>query len=200
MVKKTALQEYNSNRTGGLIAINLKEDDELISAQLVGDKDDLLLVSSKGNSVRFHADNATLRPMGRATSGVIGIRFKGDDYLLSMDVVKEGSFVFTATDGGFAKRTAVTEWTPKGRGTQGVRAMKLVEERGSLVGALIVKEDDQVFAIASNGVVIRTSVSDIRPTGRDTMGVKLMNLENEDSLVGIARAVDETEIEEESNE
>jgi DNA gyrase subunit A len=200
MVKKTALQEYNSNRTGGLIAINLKEDDELISAQLVGDKDDLLLVSSKGNSVRFHADNATLRPMGRATSGVIGIRFKGDDYLLSMDVVKEGSFVFTATDGGFAKRTAVTEWTPKGRGTQGVRAMKLVEERGSLVGALIVKEDDQVFAIASNGVVIRTSVSDIRPTGRDTMGVKLMNLENEDSLVGIARAVDETEIEEETNE
>ena len=200
MVKKTALQEYNSNRTGGLIAINLKDDDELISAQLVGDKDDLLLVSSKGNSVRFHADNATLRPMGRATSGVIGIRFKGDDYLLSMDVVKEGSFVFTATDGGFAKRTAVTEWTPKGRGTQGVRAMKLVEERGSLVGALIVKEDDQVFAIASNGVVIRTSVSDIRPTGRDTMGVKLMNLEDEDSLVGIARAVDETEIEEETNE
>ena len=200
MVKKTALQEYNSNRTGGLIAINLKEDDELISAQLVGDKDDLLLVSSKGNSVRFNADNATLRPMGRATSGVIGIRFKGDDYLLSMDVVKEGSFVFTATDGGFAKRTAVTEWAPKGRGTQGVRAMKLVEERGSLVGALIVKEDDQIFAIASNGVVIRTSVSDIRPTGRDTMGVRLMNLENDDTLVGIARAVDESEIEEETNE
>jgi DNA gyrase subunit A len=200
MVKKTALQEYNSNRTGGLIAINLKEDDELISAQLVGDKDDLLLVSSKGNSVRFNADNATLRPMGRATSGVIGIRFKGADYLLSMDVVKEGSFVFTATDGGFAKRTAVTEWAPKGRGTQGVRAMKLVEERGSLVGALIVKEDDQIFAIASNGVVIRTSVSDIRPTGRDTMGVRLMNLENDDTLVGIARAVDESEIEEETNE
>jgi len=200
MVKKTALQEYNSNRTGGLIAINLKEDDELISAQLVGDNDDLLLVSSKGNSVRFHADNATLRPMGRATSGVIGIRFKGDDYLLSMDVVKEGSFVFTATDGGFAKRTAVTEWAPKGRGTQGVRAMKLVEERGSLVGALIVKDEDQIFAIASNGVVIRTSVSDIRPTGRDTMGVRLMNLENDDTLVGIARAVDESEIEEETHE
>ncbi|MEN9922609.1 MAG: hypothetical protein RIS09_123 [Actinomycetota bacterium] len=200
MVKKTPLGEYNSNRTGGLIAINLKENDELISAQLVGDNDDLLLVSSKGNSVRFHANNDTLRPMGRATSGVIGIRFKGDDYLLSMDVVKEGSFVFTATDGGFAKRTAVTEWAPKGRGTQGVRAMKLVEERGSLVGALIVKEEDQIFAIASNGVVIRTSVSDIRPTGRDTMGVRLMNLVDEDSLVGIARAVDETEIEEETNE
>lgn len=200
MVKKTPLGEYNSNRTGGLIAINLKENDELISAQLVGDNDDLLLVSSKGNSVRFHANNDTLRPMGRATSGVIGIRFKGDDYLLSMDVVKEGSFVFTATDGGFAKRTAVTEWAPKGRGTQGVRAMKLVEERGSLVGALIVQEEDQIFAIASNGVVIRTSVSDIRPTGRDTMGVRLMNLVDEDSLVGIARAVDETEIEEETNE
>jgi DNA gyrase subunit A len=191
MVKKTPLTEYNSNRSGGLIAINLREDDELISAQLVGDKDDLLLVSRKGYSVRFTAEDATLRPMGRSTSGVIGMRFKTeDDHLLSMDVVKEGAFVVTATDGGFAKRTSVDEWNSKGRGTQGVRAMRLVEERGGLVGAMVAMEDDQIFAIASNGVVIRTSVSDIRATGRDTMGVRLMNLGDEDVLVSIARSAE----------
>ncbi len=198
MVKKTPLSEYNSNRTGGLIAINLKEDDELISAQLVGDTDDLLLVSRKGYSVRFHSNNESLRPMGRSTSGVIGMRFKGEDNVLAMEVVREGSFVVTATDGGFAKRTPVDEWNAKGRGTQGVRAMKLVEERGALVGALIVDETDQIFAVASNGVVIRTSVGDIRPTGRDTMGVTFMNLGDEDTLVGIARAVDRDD-EEEAN-
>ena len=198
MVKKTPLSEYNSNRTGGLIAINLKEDDELISAQLVGDTDDLLLVSRKGYSVRFHSNNESLRPMGRSTSGVIGMRFKGEDNVLAMEVVREGAFVVTATDGGFAKRTPVDEWNAKGRGTQGVRAMKLVEERGALVGALIVDETDQIFAVASNGVVIRTSVGDIRPTGRDTMGVTFMNLGDEDTLVGIARAVDRDD-EEEAN-
>jgi DNA gyrase subunit A len=191
MVKKTPLTEYNSNRSGGLIAINLREDDELISAQLVGDKDDLLLVSRKGYSVRFTAEDATLRPMGRATSGVIGMRFKtDDDHLLSMDVVQDGAFVVTATDGGFAKRTSVDEWNSKGRGTQGVRAMRLVEERGGLVGAMVAMEDDQIFAIASNGVVIRTSVSDIRATGRDTMGVRLMNLGDEDVLITIARSAE----------
>jgi DNA gyrase subunit A len=199
MVKKTSLQEYNSNRTGGLIAINLKDDDELISAQLVDDNSDLLLVSRKGYSVRFTADDATLRPMGRATAGVIGMRFKTEeDALLSMDVVREGSFVVTATDGGFAKRTSVTEWNSKGRGTQGVRAMKLVEERGALVGAMIAEETDQIFAVASNGVVIRTSVSDIRSTGRDTMGVSLMNLQDGDTLVGIARAAERDEDEDEA--
>lgn len=198
MVKKTGLGEYNSNRQGGLIAINLKEDDELISAQLVGNEDDLLLVSRKGYSVRFTAGDGTLRPMGRATAGVIGMRFKtSDDHLLSMDVVREGAFVVTATDGGFAKRTRVEEWNSKGRGTQGVRAMKLVEERGGLVGAMIADESDQIFAVASNGVVIRTSVSDVRATGRDTMGVSLMNLGEGDTLVGIARAVEKDDDEDE---
>ena len=189
MVKKTKLDEYDSNRTGGLIAINLREDDELISAQLVGAKDDLMLVSRKGYSVRFTADESSLRAMGRATSGVIGMRFKtDDDHLLSMDVVKPGAYVVTVTDGGFAKRTLVDEWNAKGRGTQGVRAMKLVEDRGGLVGALVAEENDQIFAIASNGIVIRTRVSEIRPTGRDTMGVSLMNLNEGEELIAVARA------------
>ena len=188
-VKKTALSEYNSNRQGGLIAINLREDDELISAQLVDESNDLLLVSRKGYSVRFTADDASLRPLSRGTGGVIGMRFKtDDDELLSMDVVREGAYVVTVTDGGFAKRTSVDEWNSKGRGTQGVRAMRLVEERGALVGAMICDETDQIFAVASNGVVIRSSVSDIRSTSRDTKGVSFMRLTGDDIVVGIARS------------
>ncbi len=188
MVKKTKLSEYDSNRTGGVIAINLREDDEVISAQLVSEDDDLLLVSRKGMSARFHADDATLRPMGRATGGVIGMRFREDDALLSMDVVQEASFVVTVTDGGYAKRTPVEEWSPKGRGILGVRAMRLVEARGGLVGAVVCTVDDQIFAVANDGVVIRTRVDEIRPSGRDTMGVRLMNLGEDRSLVAVARA------------
>ncbi len=188
MVKKTRLSEFDSNRSGGVIAINLREDDEVISAQLVSEADDLLLVSRKGMSARFHADDATLRPMGRATGGVIGMRFREDDALLSMDVVREGSFVVTVTDGGYAKRTPVEEWAPKGRGILGVRAMRLVEARGGLVGAVVCTVDDQIFAVANDGVVIRTRVDEIRPSGRDTMGVRLMNLGEDRSLVAVARA------------
>ena len=188
MVKKTRLSEFDSNRSGGVIAINLREDDEVISAQLVSESDDLLLVSRKGMSARFHADDATLRPMGRATGGVIGMRFREDDALLSMDVVREGSFVVTVTDGGYAKRTPVEEWAPKGRGILGVRAMRLVEARGGLVGAVVCTVDDQIFTVANDGVVIRTRVDEIRPSGRDTMGVRLMNLGEDRSLVAVARA------------
>ena len=190
MVKKTRLEEYDSNRTGGVIAINLAEDDEVISAQLVSQEDDLLLVSRKGLSVRFHANDAQLRPMGRATSGVIGMRFRGDDALLSMDVVREGAYVVTVTDGGFAKRTPVEDWSPKGRGIMGVRAMRLVEERGGLVGALVCALEDEIFAVASDGVVIRTRVEELRSSGRDTMGVRLMNLGEDGSLVAVARSGD----------
>ncbi len=187
MVKKTRLDEFDSNRSGGVIAINLRDDDELISAQLVDEDADLLLVSRKGMSARFRADDATLRPMGRATSGVIGMRFREGDELLAMDTVVPGSYVVTVTDGGFAKRTPVDDWTTKGRGIYGVRAMKLVEERGSLVGALVAAEDDEVYAIAADGVVIRTRVSEIRATGRDTMGVSLMNVGDDNAIVAVAR-------------
>jgi DNA gyrase subunit A len=190
MVKKTRLTEYDSNRQGGIIAINLADDDELISARLVSESDDLIMVSRKGMSARFTADDDTLRPMGRATSGVIGMRFRGDDALLAMDVVRPGAYVVTITDGGYAKRTLIDEWTPKGRGILGVRAMKLVEERGSLVGALVCDASDQIFAIASNGVVIRTRVDDVRPSGRDTMGVTLMNLADGDTVVAVARGAE----------
>jgi DNA gyrase subunit A len=194
-VKKTRLVEYDSPRVGGVIAINLRPDDEVISAQLVGETDHLLLVSRKGQSVRFVADEEAMRPMGRATSGVIGMRFREGDELLAMEVVRDDAYVFTATDGGYAKRTSVAEWTPKGRGTYGMTAMKITEDRGSLVGALIVAEGDEVLAITANGGVIRTRVTEdeLRPTGRATMGVRLINLGDGDRVVGIARNAEQAD-------
>jgi DNA gyrase subunit A len=189
VVKKTRLTEYDSNRSTGLIAINLKDDDAVVSAQLITDDDDLLLVSKFGNSVRFNASDDTLRPMGRSATGVIGIRFKNpDDYLLTMEVAKTDAFVVTITDGGFAKRTALSEWNAKGRGTQGVRAMRLVEKRGGLAGALVCEAEDEIFAIASNGVVIRTRVDEIRAAGRDTMGVSFMKVGDDEEVVAVARS------------
>jgi len=188
-VKKTRLTEYDSPRSTGLIAINLREDDSVVSAQLVRDTDDVLLVSKNGYSVRFNASDATLRPMGRSATGVIGMRFKSeDDYLLSLEVATQDAFLVTVTDGGWAKRTALTEWNAKGRGTQGVRAMRLVEKRGGLAGALVCSADDEIFAIASNGVVIRTRVDEIRAAGRDTMGVSFMKVGEDDEVVAVARA------------
>ncbi|MDP3972314.1 MAG: DNA gyrase subunit A [Candidatus Nanopelagicales bacterium] len=199
MVKKTPLTEYDTNRTGGIIAANLREGDSLVSARLAGSDDDLLLVSRGGMSVRFRCNDETLRPMGRATSGVIGMRFRSDDKLLTMEVARPGTYVVTVTAGGFAKRTSIDEWATKGRGGLGVRAMNLVEERGSLVGALVCDEGDELFAVANDGVVIRTRVEEIRSTGRDTMGVALMGLSEDRSLVAAARAA-ETEIEADDGE
>ncbi|MBM9505940.1 DNA gyrase subunit A [Actinacidiphila acididurans] len=193
LVKKTPLKDYDSPRAGGVIAINLREADveggfdELIGAELVSAADDLLLISRKAQSIRFTADDDALRPMGRATSGVKGMSFREGDELLSMNVVRPGTFVFTATDGGYAKRTRVDEYRIQGRGGLGIKAAKIVEDRGSLVGALVVEENDEILAITLSGGVIRTRVSGVRETGRDTMGVQLINLAKRDAVVGIAR-------------
>ena len=189
VIKKSRLADYDSSRSTGLVAITLRDEDDVVSAQLVNDEDDLLLVSKMGYSVRCHADDATLRPMGRTAGGVIGIRFKtDDDYLLKMEVATPDSFVVTVTEGGWAKRTSIEEWNAKGRGTQGVRAMRLVEKRGGLAGALICAANDEIFAIASNGVVIRTRVDEIRAAGRDTMGVSFMKVGDDDQVVAVARS------------
>ncbi|MFZ5850980.1 MAG: DNA gyrase subunit A [Actinomycetota bacterium] len=187
MVKKSRLTEYDSSRSGGIVAINLREGDELIAAELVGEGDDLVLVSRQASSVRFRADDSTLRPMGRGTSGVIGMRFRPGDELLALGVVRPGAFLLTATEAGFAKLTRLTEWAAKGRGTYGVLAHRITEARGNLVAALVVGEDDEVFAITRNGALIRTRLDDIRVSGRDTMGVRLVNLAEGDAVVAVAR-------------
>ncbi|GIF47003.1 DNA gyrase subunit A [Asanoa ferruginea] len=195
LVKKTKLEEFDSNRSGGIIAINLRDEDELVGAALAGTEDDLLLVSKMAQAIRFNATDDALRPMGRATSGVIGMRFTGDDELLAMEVVREGMEhldVLVATNGGYAKRTPISEYPVQGRGGKGVLTAKLTERRGGLVGAVVISPDDELFAITSNGGVIRTPVKPVRRTrDRNTMGVKLMDLPDGVTIVAIARNADE---------
>ncbi len=189
LVKKSRLSEYDSSRAGGIIAINLREDDEVIAARLVSPDQDLLLVSRHAQAIRFHADDEALRPMGRATSGVIGMRFSDGDQLLGMHVVDAGADtdVLVATGGGFAKRTAADQYPVQGRGGLGVVTARIVDARGELIGALMVGSDDEVFAITSAGGVMRTTASEINRSGRQTMGVRLVNLAPGQTLVGIAR-------------
>jgi DNA gyrase subunit A len=192
LVKKTRLEEFDSNRSGGIIAINLRDNDELVGAALAGPEDDLLLVSKNAQAIRFNATDEALRPMGRATTGVIGMRFTDDDVLLAMEVVREGLDVLVATDGGYAKRTPIEEYPVQGRGGKGVLTAKITERRGGLVGAVVISPDDELFAITSNGGVIRTPVKPVRRTrDRNTMGVKLMDLPDGVTIVAIARNADE---------
>jgi DNA gyrase subunit A len=187
LVKKTRLEDYDTNRSAGVIAINLRDGDELVSAQLVSETDDLMLVSRMGQSIRFTATDEALRPMGRATSGVTGMKFREDDELLTADVVTDGSFVFIVTEGGYAKRTAVEEYRLQGRGGLGIKVGKYQEERGHLVGALIVQEEDEVLVVMEGGKVVRSSVAGVPAKGRDTMGVIFAKPDKNDRIIEVAR-------------
>ena len=191
LVKKSKLEDFDSNRTGGLIGINLRDDDELVGAVLCGPEDDLLLVSAEGQSIRFHADDEALRPMGRATSGVYGMRFNGEDRLLSLGVVRADTFVLVATGGGYAKRTPIEDYPVQGRGGKGVLTIQYDRRRGTLVGAQIVDVADELYAITSTGGVIRTSAREVRKAGRQTKGVRLMALGDSTTLLAIARNAEE---------
>ncbi|AVH21488.1 DNA gyrase subunit A [Nocardia cyriacigeorgica] len=193
LVKKSRLSDFDSNRSGGIVAVNLRDNDELVGAVLCSADDDLLLVSAQGQSIRFAATDEALRPMGRATSGVQGMRFNAEDELLSLNVVREGTYLLVATSGGYAKRTAIEEYTAQGRGGKGVLTIQYDTRRGTLVGALIVDDDDELYAITSGGGVIRTGAKQVRKAGRQTKGVRLMNLGEGDTLLAIARNADEPE-------
>jgi DNA gyrase subunit A len=200
IVKKTRLSEYDSNRSGGLIAINLRShasedggeevDDELFGATLVSDEEDLFLVSRKGMSVRFPATDDNLRPMGRATSGVTGMKFRGDDDLLAMAVARDDLYVFVVTELGYAKRTAIAEYRRQGRGGLGIKVAKLTDERGDLVGALTVSDEDEVLVVMQNGRVVRSRVDEVPAKGRDTMGVTFAKPEKGDRIIAVARNVE----------
>ena len=193
LVKKSDLKLFDTNRSAGVIAINFREDDdELIGAELVNSDDDVLLISRGAQAIRFVADDDQTRPMGRVTSGVTGMRFRGGDALLSMSVIpasmdEDAAYVFTVTDGGYAKRSPVSEYRVQGRGGLGVRAMKLNDNRGELVGGLVVGADDKVMAIRSSGQITRSSVAEVPVAGRDTMGVKFVLVKGGDRVIAIAR-------------
>nr|WP_276319550.1 DNA gyrase subunit A [Cellulomonas endophytica] len=194
LVKKTRLAEYDTNRTGGVIAINLREDeegraDELVAARLADAHQDLILVSRKGQSVRFTASDESLRPMGRATSGVTGMKFRGDDELLAMDVVREDAHLFTVTQGGIAKRTALTveNYRQQGRGGLGIRVANLPEANGDLVGALVVDAEDEVLVIMEGGKIVRSAALEVNATGRTTQGVIFAKPDAGDRIIAVAR-------------
>jgi DNA gyrase subunit A len=191
LVKKSKLTDFDSNRTGGLIGINLRDGDELVGAVLASSADDLLLVSADGQSIRFHATDEVLRPMGRATSGVLGMRFNSGDELLAMTLVRQDTFLLVATGGGYAKRTPIEDYPVQGRGGKGVLTLQYDRRRGRLVGALIVDLDDELYAITSTGGVIRTYAKQVRKAGRQTKGVRLMNLDDGTTLLAVARNADE---------
>ncbi len=210
LVKKTRLGDYNSPRQAGVIAINFRdEDDELIGAELVNSDDDILLVSRRGQAIRFRADDSQLRPMGRATSGVTGMKFKDGDSVLSMSVIRAADaaneesdenvqYVFTITDAGFAKRSRISEYRTTGRGGLGIKTMRLTnEDRGGLVGAFIVVDGDEVLSITANGQVVRSPIDDqILPKGRDTMGVRFVTPKEGDAVAVVARSVEAKVIDE----
>ncbi|WP_345751689.1 DNA gyrase subunit A [Microbacterium rhizophilus] len=200
LVKKTRLAEYDSNRQGGIIAIKLREDDELISALLVNSSEDILMISRGGQSLRFSATDEALRPLGRSTSGVKGMSFREGDSLLTANVVTDEGYVFVVTEGGFAKRTAVTEYRVQGRGGLGIKVAKLSDERGGLAGGLIVSADDEVLVVLAKGKVVRSAVAEVPAKGRDTMGVLFARPDKDDRILAIARnseravaALEETE-------
>jgi DNA gyrase subunit A len=189
LVKKTRLADYDSNRSGGLIAVNLREGDELVGAGLASNRDDLLLVSRKGQSVRFTATDEALRPMGRSTSGVTGMKFRDGDDLLAMSVVEEGESpdVFVVFENGLAKRTPVSEYRLQGRGGLGIKVAKLSEKGGDLVGALTVIDTDEVMVVMEKGKIVRSRVDEVRHTGRSSQGVKFATPDKGDSIVAVAR-------------
>jgi DNA gyrase subunit A len=201
-VKKTRLADYNSPRQAGVIAINFRDDDDaLIGAELVTPDDDLLLISRKAQAIRFRADDEQLRPMGRATSGVTGMKFRDDDSMLSLSVIRRSAdaleqvevpesdelFVFTVTDGGYAKKTPIDQYRLQGRGGLGIKAMQITENRGELVGGLVLVDTDDVISVTASGQVTRSLVSGVNPTGRGTMGVSFVKFKGDDRVVTIAR-------------
>ncbi len=187
LVKKTALEAYDTARTGGIIAIKLRDGDELVNAMLVDEENHLLLVSRKGMSICFKADNSSLRPMGRDTSGVVGMKFRKADEMLSARVIGSAGFVFVVTEGGYAKRTSVDQYRVQNRGGLGIKVAKLDEKRGDLVGSLIVEENDEVLVVLQSGKVIRTAATEVPAKGRDTMGVVFARFEDGDSVLSLAK-------------
>ncbi|MDO5033813.1 MAG: DNA gyrase subunit A [Actinomycetaceae bacterium] len=203
LVKKTALQDYNSPRTGGLIAINLREVDgeldSVVSAKLVNADDNLILISKNGQALRFEADDESVRPMGRATSGVRGMKFRDDDYLLSLDVIDPSSDLFVITEGGFAKRSAIDTYPTRGRGGLGVKVANLVDERGDLVAGLEVTEEDEVLVIMESGNIVRSAVSEVPRTGRTTQGVTFARPAKGDRIIAITKNL-ESQLDDEGEE
>ncbi|WP_029697546.1 DNA gyrase C-terminal beta-propeller domain-containing protein, partial [Franconibacter helveticus] len=193
-VKKTALTEFSRPRTAGIIAVNLKEGDELIGVDLTAKDDEVMLFSAEGKVVRFKED--AVRPMGRNATGVRGIRLAESDSVVSLIVPRGEGAILTATQNGYGKRTPVEEYPTKSRATKGVISIKVTERNGAVVGAVQVAESDQIMMITDAGTLVRTRVSEIREVGRNTQGVILIRTAEEENVVGLQRVAEPVDDEE----
>lgn len=191
IVKKTPLNEYDTSRRDGIIAINLEENDELISVQLTDGKQDIIMVTTGGQAIRFAEEEA--RPMARSTKGVRGIKLMDDDYVVDMDIVREDSYLLVITANGYGKRTSLEEYRQQARGGKGVFTVRPSARNGDIVGALVVKAEEEIMAISREGVVIRLKVDDVSAMGRTTQGVTMMRLDDHDHVVSMARVVENEE-------
>ncbi|MEA2486537.1 MAG: gyrase subunit [Actinomycetota bacterium] len=191
MVKKTLFREYDSSRREGIIALNLRDGDEVVRVRPSSGKNDVLLITKKGKAIRFSEEK--VRPMGRTATGVIGIRLDPDDEVVASDVIESGEELLVVTEFGYGKRTKLTEFPRKGRGGKGVIAAKLTKPRGQIAGASVVTPGDEVFLISDDGVVIRMAVNTISRQGRPATGVRVMNLDPGTRVAGVAPVVGETE-------
>ena len=193
-IKKTKFLEYNTKiKADGIIAINVRDDDELVQVRLTSGDDDILMVSKSGHASRFN--ESKVRPMGRGTGGVRGMNVAGkvngeQNRVLAMDIARDDAELFVVTENGYGKRTAVTEYPVKGRGTKGVLTIKLTERKGGLAGAMIVREHQDLLFISQNGMVQRTNAGGISQMGRATQGVKVMNIKDDDMVSAVALVVE----------
>jgi len=191
MVKKTPLAEYDTSRRDGIIAINLEEGDELIGVQLTDGKQDIILVTADGQAIRFNEEEA--RPMARATKGVRGIKLLEGDHVVSMEVAREDAQLLVVTEHGFGKRTNMDEYRQQARGGKGVFTVRPSERNGKIIGALVVKEDEEIMAISKEGIIIRIRVEDISKMGRTTQGVTIMKVAENDIVISITRVAEHEE-------
>jgi DNA gyrase subunit A len=183
-VKKTAFDAYNSSRRDGLIALNLKDGDELVRVIETSGDDDIFIISRSGQVIRFNEQE--VRPMGRTAAGVRGMKLRAGDEVVSADPGRDDDALLLVTDAGYAKRTQIAHFPRKGRGTQGVIGVKINEKKGKVVAAFMVGLDDEIVAVASNGVAMRTEVKQISSQGRAATGVRLMNLDNGAVVASVA--------------
>ncbi|QDG50828.1 DNA gyrase subunit A [Persicimonas caeni] len=199
IIKKTELIAYQNVHSGGIIALNIKEGDELVSVRLSEGDDDIFMVSKNGQSIRFHESDA--RPMGRTATGVIGMRFKGEDELVGMEVLPterdEDLTILTITENGYGKRTIIDEYPQQSRGGKGVITMKVNDRNGRLVGTRLVHNDDQLMLITDQGQILRTRVGEISTYGRNTQGVKVMVTDDSEKVVSMARLAETDDEEDE---
>ncbi|MCU1351031.1 MAG: gyrA [Acidimicrobiales bacterium] len=191
-VKKTKFTEYDSSLRAGIIAINLRDGDELVKVIPVNDRDDIFMVTRAGMTIRFTQDD--VRPMGRSTAGVRGMKMRPGDTVVSCDVARDDTAILVVTDAGYGKRTQLDRFNQQGRGGQGVRGIKLTAKKGFVVAAFMVSLEDEIFVIASGGVVIRMPVRDISSQGRDATGVRVMNLDEGQAVAAVAPVL-QTEVE-----